>query len=124
MAEKTTSTVRKTVLPVAGHGTRFLPATKAVPKALLPVVDRPSLEYVVEEAATAGLSDVLLVTGRGMDTVVDHFDRAPVLEQALEAKGDKARLDAVRYPSELATVHAVRQDEQRGLGHAVLCAAD
>ncbi len=114
----------KTVLPVAGLGTRFLPATKAVPKALLPVVDRPALEYVVEEAAKAGVSDVLLVTGRAMESVLDHFDRAPLLEAALESKGDKRRLAAVRYPAELATVHSVRQDEPRGLGHAVLCAAD
>ncbi len=114
--------VSKVVIPVAGLGTRFLPATKTIPKVLLPVVDRPALEYIVEEASRAGLDDVLLVIGRGQDSVLDHFDRRPELEAALEAKGDKARLDAVRHSAELATMHAVRQDEPRGLGHAVLCA--
>lgn len=120
---KRIQTITKTVLPVAGMGTRFLPATKAVPKVLLPVVDRPALEYIVAEAAAAGITDALLVTGRGMDSVVDHFDRSPLLEAALEAKGDKQRLAAVQRSSEYATIHAVRQDEPRGLGHAVLCAA-
>lgn len=115
--------VRKAVIPVAGFGTRFLPATKSVPKVLLPLVDKPALEYIVEEAASAGINDVLLITGRGQESIVDHFDRAPALEQALEAKGDKARLNAVRHSAELAAVHATRQDEPRGLGHAVLCGA-
>lgn len=114
--------IRKAVIPVAGLGTRFLPATKAVPKVLLPVVDRPALEYIVEEAATAGIRDVVLVTGRGQEAIIDHFDRQPSLEQVLEAKGDKQRLAAVRSSAELADIYAVRQDEPRGLGHAVWCA--
>lgn len=115
--------VTKVVIPVAGFGTRFLPATKTIPKVLLPVVDRPALEYIVEEASRAGIDDVLLVLGRDQDSVLDHFDRRPELEALLENKGDKARLDAVRHSAELANVHAVRQDEPRGLGHAVLCGA-
>jgi UTP--glucose-1-phosphate uridylyltransferase len=114
---------RKAVLPVAGLGTRFLPATKAVPKELLPVVDRPALQYIVEEAARAGLGEVLMVTGRGKGAIEDFFDRAPELEEALEKKGDAARMDAVRASTEVAQVHFVRQGEARGLGHAVLQAA-
>jgi UTP--glucose-1-phosphate uridylyltransferase len=110
------------VIPAAGFATRFLPMTKAVPKELLPVVDRPVLQYIVEEAAAAGLTDVLLITGRGKTSMVDHFDRRPDLEDVLAAKGDQARLAAVRKPSELAEVHAVRQPEMLGLGHAVGCA--
>ncbi|GAA0542975.1 UTP--glucose-1-phosphate uridylyltransferase GalU [Paractinoplanes ferrugineus] len=113
----------KAVIPAAGLATRFLPATKAVPKELLPVVDRPVLQYIVEEAAAAGLSDVLLVTGRGKTSMVDHFDRRPDVEQRLEEKGDEARLAAVRRTSELADIYAVRQGEALGLGHAVGCAA-
>ena len=116
--------ITKAVVPAAGMGTRFLPATKAVPKEMLPVVDRPAIQYVVEEAAAAGLSDVLLVTGRGKRALEDHFDRAVELEQLLEAKGDTARLAAVRASTEVAHVHAVRQIDPRGLGHAVLAAAD
>jgi UTP--glucose-1-phosphate uridylyltransferase len=114
---------RKAVIPAAGLGTRFLPATKAVPKELLPVVDTPALQYVVEEAVRVGLTDVLVVTGRGKDAIADHFDRAPELEAALEKKGDQDRLEAVRHPVELADIVFVRQGTPRGLGHAVLCAA-
>jgi UTP--glucose-1-phosphate uridylyltransferase len=110
------------VIPAAGFATRFLPATKAVPKELLPVVDRPVLQYIVEEAAAAGLTNVLLITGRGKTSMVDHFDRRPDLEDVLSAKGDEVRLAAVRRPSDLAEVHAVRQPEMLGLGHAVGCA--
>src|SRR5512140_623678 len=92
----------KAVIPAAGLATRFLPATKAVPKELLPVVDRPVLQYIVEEAAAAGITDILLVTGRGKTSMIDHFDRRPDLEAKLAAKGDSGRLDAVRRPSELA----------------------
>jgi UTP--glucose-1-phosphate uridylyltransferase len=109
----------KAVIPAAGLATRFLPATKAVPKELLPVVDRPVLQYIVEEAAGAGISDVLLVTGRGKTSMVDHFDRQPYLEARLEAKGDMERLAAVRRPSELAEIYTCRQAEPLGLGHAV-----
>lgn len=114
---------RKAVIPAAGLGTRFLPATKAVPKELLPVVDVPAMQYIVEEAVRAGLTDVLVVTGRGKDAIADHFDRAPELEAALAEKGDAVRLRAVQRPAELAEVHFVRQGTPRGLGHAVLCAA-
>jgi UTP--glucose-1-phosphate uridylyltransferase len=104
-------------------GTRFLPATKAVPKELLPVVDRPALQYIVEEAARAGLPEVLMVTGRNKAAIEDFFDRTPELETALEKKGDADRLAAVRASSEIAQVHFVRQGEAKGLGHAVLQAA-
>jgi UTP--glucose-1-phosphate uridylyltransferase len=114
---------RKAVIPAAGLGTRFLPATKAVPKELLPVVDTPALQYVVEEAVRAGLPEILVVSGRGKDAIADHFDRAPELELALEKKGDAERLDAVRRSAELGNLHFVRQREPRGLGHAVLCGA-
>lgn len=112
----------KAVIPAAGLATRFLPATKAVPKELLPVVDRPVLQYIVEEAAAAGITDILLVTGRGKTSMIDHFDRRPDLEAHLAAKGDQHRLDAVRRPAELAEIHTRRQGEPLGLGHAVACA--
>ena len=114
--------VRKAVVPAAGLGTRFLPATKATPKEMLPVVDKPAIQYVVEEAAAAGLDDVLMVTGRHKRAIEDHFDNAFELEQALAAKGDTVRLDAVRDPARLANIHHIRQGEPLGLGHAVLCA--
>jgi UTP--glucose-1-phosphate uridylyltransferase len=117
--ETTAGRAVKAVIPAAGLATRFLPATKAVPKELLPVVDRPVLQYIVEEAAGAGMSDVLLITGRGKTAMVDHFDRRPDLEQRLADKGDKERLAAVKRTSELAAVHSVRQGEALGLGHAV-----
>lgn len=117
------SPVTKAVIPAAGLGTRFLPATKAMPKELIPVVDKPTIQYVVEEAVRAGCTDIVMVTGRGKGALEDHFDRAPELEAALEAKGDEARLAAVRAATELATIHFVRQGAPRGLGHAVLCAA-
>src|SRR3989440_12193543 len=109
----------KAVIPAAGLATRFLPATKAVPKELLPVVDRPVLQYIVEEAAAAGIHDILLVTGRGKTSMVDHFDRRPDLEQRLSAKGDTERLAAIVRPSELAEIYTCRQPEQLGLGPAV-----
>lgn len=115
--------LRKAVIPAAGLGTRFLPATKATPKEMLPVIDKPAIQYVVEEAVAAGLDDVLMITGRNKRPVEDHFDRAYELEGALETKGDHERLAAVRASSELAAVHYVRQGDPRGLGHAVLCAA-
>jgi UTP--glucose-1-phosphate uridylyltransferase len=115
--------VTKAIIPVAGLGTRFLPATKATPKEMLPVVDRPTIHYVVEEAASAGIRDVLLVTGRGKGSIVDYFDSNPALETALEAKGDDDGLAAVRASQGLATIHSVRQGAPKGLGHAVLCAA-
>ncbi len=114
--------VTKAVIPAAGLGTRFLPATKSTPKEMLPVVDKPAIQYVVEEAAAAGLDDVLMVTGRSKRALEDHFDRDPELEQALAAKGDLTRLAQVRASADLATVHYVRQGEALGLGHAVSCA--
>ena len=122
MADKTP--VTKAVIPVAGLGTRFLPATKATPKEMLPVIDTPVIQLVVEEAAGAGLTDVLMVTRRGKLSIEDHFDRAHELEEALEAKGDTAGLAEVRASNQLASMHYVRQDAPRGLGHAVLCAAE
>jgi len=113
----------KAVIPVAGMGTRFLPATKAIPKELLPVVDRPALAYIVDEAARAGLPEVLMVTGRNKGAIEDYFDRHPELETALEKKGDAARLASVHESTNVAQVHFVRQGEARGLGHAVLQAA-
>jgi UTP--glucose-1-phosphate uridylyltransferase len=117
------SAMTKAVIPAAGLGTRFLPATKATPKEMLPVVDKPAIEYVVEEAVAAGLTDVLMVTGRNKRPLEDHFDRAYELEEKLAAKGDEAALSKVRASSDLATMHYVRQGDPRGLGHAVLCAA-
>jgi UTP--glucose-1-phosphate uridylyltransferase len=114
--------VSKAVIPAAGLGTRFLPATKASPKEMLPVVDKPAIQYVVEEAVAAGLEDVLMITGRNKRSLEDHFDRQWELEAALEAKGDVERLAQVRESADLATVHYVRQGDPRGLGHAVLCA--
>lgn len=111
--------VRKAVIPVAGLGTRFAPATKAIPKEMLPVIDQPAIEYIVQEAVRAGLDDVVMITGRGKGAIEDHFDSAPELERALEAKGDQARLDRVRS-SNAVDVHFVRQGDPLGLGHAVL----
>ena len=114
--------VIKAVIPAAGLGTRFLPATKAMPKEMLPVVDQPAIQYVVEEAVRAGLTDLLMITGRQKRALEDHFDREPSLEHALELKGDLARLDAVRHAASLGPLHYVRQRDPKGLGHAVLCA--
>jgi UTP--glucose-1-phosphate uridylyltransferase len=113
--------VTKAVIPAAGLGTRFLPATKAMPKEMLPVVDRPAIQYVVEEAIKSGLDDVLMITGRSKRALEDHFDRAPGLERLLEQKGDKDRLQSIQAASELGPIHYVRQGEAKGLGHAVLC---
>ncbi|HYN92747.1 MAG TPA: UTP--glucose-1-phosphate uridylyltransferase [Pilimelia sp.] len=107
------------MIPAAGLATRFRPATKAVPTELLPVVDLPVLQYIVEEAAAAGIGDVLLITGRGKTSMVDHFDRQPYLESRLAEKGDTERLAAVRRPAELAEIYTCRQGEPLGLGHAV-----
>jgi UTP--glucose-1-phosphate uridylyltransferase len=105
-------------------GTRFLPATKATPKEMLPVVDKPAIQYVVEEAAGAGLENILMITGRNKRPLEDHFDRNHELEELLQAKGDSARLQAVQYSTDLANLHYVRQGDPKGLGHAVLCARD
>lgn len=115
--------VTKAVIPTAGLSTRLLPATKAQPKAMLPVVDTPTIQYVVEEAVRAGINDILIVVGRGQRSIEDHFDRSMELEQALEKKGDVDRLETVRRISELAEIHYVRQKEHRGLGHAISLAS-
>jgi UTP--glucose-1-phosphate uridylyltransferase len=123
VAATRTRSVVKAVVPVAGLGTRFLPATKATPKEMLPVVDKPAIQYVIEEAVAAGLTDVLLVTGRNKNTLENHFDRNWELEASLEAKGDHERLKRVRDAAVMADLHYTRQGDPRGLGHAVLCAA-
>ncbi len=111
--------VRKAVIPAAGLGTRFLPATKSTPKEMIPLVDKPGIQYVVEEAVAAGIEDILIVTGRSKKTVEDHFDRAPELEATLERGGKDELLAEIRAISQMAHVHFIRQDEPRGLGHAV-----
>jgi len=116
--------ISKAVIPAAGLGTRFLPATKATPKEMLPVVDKPAIQYVVEEAVAAGLRDVLMVTGRNKRALEDHFDKNAELEDLLERSGRHDLLAAIRHSSNLANMHYVRQGDPRGLGDAVLTAAD
>ena len=120
---KTHPTIRKAVIPAAGMGTRFLPATKAMPKEMLPIIDEPAIQYVVEEAAAAGLKEIVMVTGRNKRALEDHFDRAVELEDLLERKGSTDLLAAVRESTELANMHYVRQTHPRGLGDAVLTAS-
>ena len=112
--------ITKAVIPAAGLGTRFLPATKAMPKEMLPVVDKPAIQYVVEEAVAAGLTDVLMITGRNKNALENHFDRVAELEATLMAKGDLAKLQRVNESTDLADIHYVRQGDPKGLGHAVL----
>ncbi len=112
--------ITKAVIPAAGLGTRFLPATKAMPKEMLPVVDKPAIQYVVEEAVDAGLTDVLMITGRNKNALENHFDRMTELEAILEKKGDQGRLAKVKHATTLADMHYVRQGDPLGLGHAVL----
>ncbi|MGZ0713142.1 UTP--glucose-1-phosphate uridylyltransferase GalU (plasmid) [Coraliomargarita sp. W4R53] len=109
----------KAVIPAAGLGTRFLPATKAMPKEMLPVVDKPAIQYVVEEATQAGIDDILIIIGRNKNNLSNHFDSVPELESNLLKKGDRERLKKVQESSDLADIHFVRQGEPRGLGHAV-----
>jgi UTP--glucose-1-phosphate uridylyltransferase len=116
--------IRKAVIPVAGLGTRFLPATKTVPKELLPIIDIPSIQYVVQEAVDAGIQEIIFVTGRGKDGIEDHFDEAPELEQILADRGQSATVDMLRRIAEMTEVVSVRQKKPLGLGHAVLCARD
>jgi UTP--glucose-1-phosphate uridylyltransferase len=110
----------KAVIPAAGLGTRFLPATKAMPKEMLPVVDKPAIQYVVEEAVGAGIDDVLIIIGRNKNNIANHFDAVPELEEKLRQKGDLDKLAKVEHSSDLADIHMVRQGEPKGLGHAVL----
>lgn len=114
--------VRKAIIPAAGLGTRFLPATKAQPKEMLPIVDKPTIQYIVEEAIKSGIEDIIIVTGRGKRAIEDHFDRSVELEVVLQAKGDGELLDLVNSISSLVDIHYVRQKEAKGLGHAVWCA--
>ena len=110
----------KAVIPAAGLGTRFLPATKAMPKEMLPVVDKPAIQYVVQEAVDAGLDNILMITGRNKTPLENHFDRVPFIESTLEQKGDLEKLKAVNHSSNLADIHYLRQGSPKGLGHAVL----
>jgi len=112
--------ITKAVIPAAGLGTRFLPATKAMPKEMLPVVDKPAIQYVVEEAVAAGLRDVLMITGRNKNSLENHFDRMTELEALLKAKGDSGKLAKVNESTQLADMHYVRQGDPMGLGHAIL----
>jgi UTP--glucose-1-phosphate uridylyltransferase len=114
--------IRKCVVPAAGLGTRFLPATKAIPKEMLPIVDTPTLQYIVEEAVSAGIEDVILISGRGKESMVDHFDLAVELESVLKARGKDEEFRKLRAISDMANIVSVRQKEPLGLGHAVLCA--
>ena len=119
---KSSTRVIKAVIPAAGLGTRFLPATKAMPKEMLPVVDQPAIQYVVAEAANAGLTNVLMITGRNKRALEDHFDRVPFIESTLEAKGDTEKLRRIHEATDLGEIHYIRQRDPKGLGHAVLCA--
>jgi UTP--glucose-1-phosphate uridylyltransferase len=114
--------VRKAIIPAAGLGTRFLPATKAMPKEMLPIVDKPTIQYIVEEAIASGIEDIIIVTGKGKRAIEDHFDYAHELEQNLMDKGKFELLEKVRYSTNLADIHYIRQKEPKGLGHAVWCA--
>jgi UTP--glucose-1-phosphate uridylyltransferase len=116
------SAVTKAVIPAAGLGTRFLPATKAVPKEMLPIVDTPTIQLVVDEAARAGIRDVVLINGRGKGAIEDHFDHAYELEHTLRARGKTADADAMAAIASMVRLHSIRQLEPAGLGHAVLCA--
>ncbi len=114
--------VRKAIIPAAGLGTRFLPATKAQPKEMLPIVDTPTIQYIIEEAVAAGIQDIIIVTGRNKRSIEDHFDRSIELELELEKGHKQEMLDMVREISEMANIHYIRQKEPRGLGHAILAA--
>ncbi|TGB01696.1 UTP--glucose-1-phosphate uridylyltransferase GalU [Halobacillus salinus] len=114
--------VKKAIIPAAGLGTRFLPATKAQPKEMLPVVDKPTIQYIVEEAVESGIEDIMIISGRGKRAIEDHFDKSYELEEKLAQKEKYDRLEEVKYISDLANIHYVRQKEQLGLGHAILCA--
>lgn len=114
--------VRKAVIPAAGLGTRVLPATKAMPKEMLTIVDKPAIQYIVEEAVKSGITDILIITNRGKDVIEDHFDRTPELEERLKSTGKESMYKSVVDISKLANIYFIRQKETRGLGHAVNCA--
>lgn len=114
--------VRKAIIPAAGFGTRFLPATKAQPKEMLPIVDRPTIQYIIEEAVASGIEEILIITGKNKKAIEDHFDRSVELEMELKSKGNNDYLEMINKISNLAQIYYIRQKEARGLGHAVLCA--
>ncbi len=116
--------ISKAVIPAAGLGTRVLPATKAMPKEMLPIVDKPAIQYIVEEAVASGITDILVITNRGKGLIEDHFDRAPELEAALTSRGKTDVYDEIVGISKLAKIYFVRQKETKGLGHAINCARD
>jgi UTP--glucose-1-phosphate uridylyltransferase len=114
--------VKKAIIPAAGMGTRFLPATKAQPKEMLPIVDRPTIQYIIEEAIDSGIEDILIVTGRGKRAIEDHFDKSLELEELLFQKGKEKELEEIKKISEMVDIHYIRQKEPKGLGHAIWCA--
>ena len=114
--------IRKAIIPAAGLGTRFLPATKAQPKEMLPIVDKPTLQYIIEECVASGIEEILIITGRNKKSIEDHFDRSVELEMELEKANKKEMLEMVREISDMVNIHFIRQKEPRGLGHAILCA--
>jgi len=116
-------TVKKAIIPAAGLGTRFLPATKAQPKEMLPIVDKPTIQYIIEEAVSSGIEDIIIISGRGKRAIEDHFDKSYELEEKLEQKQDWETLEQVRSISKLANIHYIRQKEPLGLGHAIGCAS-
>ncbi|WP_078556069.1 UTP--glucose-1-phosphate uridylyltransferase GalU [Bacillus alkalicellulosilyticus] len=115
--------VKKAIIPAAGLGTRFLPATKAQPKEMLPIVDKPTIQYIVEEAVESGIEDIIIISGRGKRAIEDHFDKSYELEETLEKKEKFAMLEEVQSISNMANIHYIRQKEPKGLGHAILCAS-
>ncbi len=114
--------IRKAIIPAAGLGTRFLPATKAQPKEMLPIVDKPTLQYIIEEAIASGIEEILIITGRNKKSIEDHFDKSIELELELESKGKYDLLEEVRKISDMVNIHYIRQKEAKGLGHAIYCA--
>lgn len=114
--------VRKAIIPAAGLGTRFLPATKAQPKEMLPIVDKPTIQYIIEEAVASGIEEILIITGRNKKSIEDHFDKSVELEMELEKAGKQEMLELVRGISDMVDIHYIRQKESRGLGHAINCA--
>lgn len=116
--------VKKAVIPAAGLGTRFLPVTKSVPKEILPIVDKPTIQYIIEEIVASGIEDILIITGRNKEIIINHFDQVPELEFNLKIKGKNAELKMVQDITDMANIFTVRQGEAKGLGHAVLCAKE
>ena len=114
--------VRKAIIPAAGLGTRFLPATKAQPKEMLPIVDKPTIQYIIEEAVASGIEEILIITGRNKKSIEDHFDKSVELELELEKNGKIKMLEMVRNISDMVDIHYIRQKEPKGLGHAIHCA--